>query len=306
MKSAFAFLSLAASVSAHAIFQQIYVNGVSPGHKKAIRIPANNGPVEDVSSPNLACNAGLTSSPDVVTVPAGATVTVEWHHTLDPSQNGQGDDPISTTHKGPVMTYLAAVSNATTASPNGLGWFKIHEDGYNPSTELWAVDKLNAAGGKVTFTVPSCIKAGQYLLRHEILALHSAQSYPGAQFYMACAQIQITGSGTATPGTVSIPGAYSGSDSGVKISIYYPKITNYIIPGPRPFTCSGSGSGSTGGGSSTPTSTSTSTTSSPTSTSSGGVVAKYGQCGGASYQGPTQCEAGSTCTVLNQHYHQCL
>jgi len=23
------------------------------------------------------------------------------------------------------MTYLAAVSNATSASPNGLGWFKV-------------------------------------------------------------------------------------------------------------------------------------------------------------------------------------
>lgn len=42
------------------------------------------------------------------------------------------------------------------------------------------------------------------------LALHGAGSYPGAQFYMECAQINITGGGSANPTTVSFPGAYSG------------------------------------------------------------------------------------------------
>ena len=40
-------------------------------------------------------------------------------------------------------------------------------------------------------------------------ALHAAMTYPGAQLYMECAQLQITGgSGTKTPATVSFPGAY--------------------------------------------------------------------------------------------------
>ena len=51
----------------------------------------------------------------------------------------------------------------------GLGWFKIYQDGYNPSTGKWAVDTLIANKGKVTFTIPSCIAAGQYLLRVEII-----------------------------------------------------------------------------------------------------------------------------------------
>ncbi|KAK1700586.1 hypothetical protein BDP55DRAFT_710195 [Colletotrichum godetiae] len=33
---------------------------------------------------------------------------------------------------------------------------------------------------------------------------------------------------------------------------------------------------------------------------------KYGQCGGSSYVGATRCAAGSTCSVLNQWYYQCL
>jgi len=93
----------------------------------------------------------------------------------------------------------------------------------------------------------------------------------------------------------------------VRISIYYPKIENYIIPGPRPFTCNGSGS-STGGTTptSTPTSSSPTSTTTTTSTGTGGTVAKYGQCGGSSYSGPTQCEAGSTCTVVNPYVRAAL
>lgn len=53
------------------------------------------------------------------------------------------------------------------------------------SSQKWGVDRLIANKGKVTFTIPSCIPAGQYLLRHEIIALHAASSYPGAQFYVS-------------------------------------------------------------------------------------------------------------------------
>ena len=53
----------------------------------------------------------------------------------------------------------------------GLKWFKIYEDGFNPSTNTWAVDTLIANKGKVSFTIPSCIEDGQYLLRHEIIGM---------------------------------------------------------------------------------------------------------------------------------------
>lgn len=98
-------------------------------------------------------------------------------------------------------------------------------------------------------------------------ALHSAGSYPGAQFYvrqsyyfsplsvlshfrifqLECAQLAITGGGSKSPATVSFPGAYKGtsssstwallhliakgSDPGITISIYWPPVTNYTVPG---------------------------------------------------------------------------
>ncbi|KAF8652143.1 hypothetical protein AX16_004529 [Volvariella volvacea WC 439] len=43
-----------------------------------------------------------------------------------------------------------------------------------------------------------------------------------------------------------------------------------------------------------------------TTTAPGPVQTKWGQCGGQGWTGPTQCESGSTCSVLNEWYSQCL
>ena len=47
---------------------------------------------------------------------------------------------------------------------------------------------------------------------------------------MECAQLDISGGGSAQPATVSFPGAYAGSDPGITINIYQ-TLTNYTIPG---------------------------------------------------------------------------
>lgn len=96
--------------------------------------------------------------------------------------------------------------------------FKIYEDGLD-SSGVWAVTRLVNNKGKVNIPIPSCIPSGNYLLRAELIALHGASSYPGAQFYMECAQINVTGGGSASPATVSFPGAYAGSDPGITINV---------------------------------------------------------------------------------------
>jgi len=35
-------------------------------------------------------------------------------------------------------------------------------------------------------------------------------------------------------------------------------------------------------------------------------VPEFGQCGGIGWTGPTTCESGYTCTVVNDYYSQCL
>ena len=49
------------------------------------------------------------------------------------------------------------------------------------SNGKWAVDNMIANGGWHYFTMPSCIAPGDYLLRAELIALHSAGNQGQAQ-----------------------------------------------------------------------------------------------------------------------------
>jgi lytic cellulose monooxygenase (C1-hydroxylating) len=86
----------------------------------------------------------------VINVPAGATVTAEWHHGLDGAVPSDSSDPIDPSHKGPVISYLAKVNSATQTDVTGLKWFKIWEDGFRASDSSWGVDRLYANKGKGT------------------------------------------------------------------------------------------------------------------------------------------------------------
>ncbi|KAI5793034.1 glycoside hydrolase [Geopyxis carbonaria] len=230
-----ALLLAAAGASAHTIFQQIGINGQMAARHDFMRLPEYDGPITDVTSADMACNGGPNPikrvSANVASLAAGSQLTLQWGHTLDSDFNT--GMIIDSSHKGPVMVYMAKVSSATGAAPTS-GWFKIYEDGY--SNGQWAVDKLIANKGKVTVTIPSCLPAGDYLLRGELIALHSASSYPGAQLYMECAQLRLTSGGSKSPTTYNIQSVYSGSDPGIKFNLYG-GFSSYTIPGPRPMTC---------------------------------------------------------------------
>src|ERR1700742_4472249 len=65
-----------------------------------------------------------------------------------------------------------------------------------------------------------------HFIRHEIIALHEAYEYPGAQFYPSCIQLQVTGSGTALPTSfVSFPGAYTPTTPGIVFDVYTSKFS---------------------------------------------------------------------------------
>lgn len=101
----------------------------------------------------------------------------------------------------------------------GQVWFKIYaEKAISSGGQLsWA--SLNK--GTVSTTIPKSLPAGQYLLRIEHIALHQASTAGGAQFYISCAQLQVTGGGSGTPSPlVSFPGVYKATDPGIKVNIY--------------------------------------------------------------------------------------
>ncbi|KAF2121942.1 glycoside hydrolase family 61 protein-like protein [Lophiotrema nucula] len=235
---------LPALASAHCVAQNVRINGAEQGQLVGIRTPTSNNPILNVNDANIACNSGFSSpvSSKVLDVKAGDKIGVKWGHVIGGAQfANDADNPIAKSHKGPTLFYLAKVDNAASAQGAGQKWFKVAEDGLQGTT--WGVDRMIAAGGWVDFTLPSCVAPGQYLLRAEIIALHSASKQGMAQFYMGCAQINVVSGGSNTgSNTVSFPGAYSASDPGILVSIYDAKGQptgngNYKIPGPAVLQC---------------------------------------------------------------------
>lgn len=69
-------------------------------------------------------------------------------------------------------------------------------------------------------TIPPKLAPGEYLLRHEILGLHVAETRMGAQFYPSCTQIRVTqGGNTQLPQGIALPGAYKPDDPGVSVDV---------------------------------------------------------------------------------------
>lgn len=80
---------------------------------------------------------------------------------------------------------MTKVDDATSAD-GSTPWFKIFESGYDAATDTWGNDVINEGCGKQELTIPSDIADGDYLLRAETIALHTAGQAGGAQFYMSC------------------------------------------------------------------------------------------------------------------------
>jgi len=234
--------------SAHTYLSSLVINGQALGELDCVRPYGNNYnfPISTVTSSDMTCGVPSGNANRKCPIPAGSSVGIQWHYEMPGASDTYIVDP---THRGPCMVYMAK-------SDTGAGpvWFKIFEEGYNAQNGQFCVDRLLASPqkGLLNFKIPNNLAPGNYLLRGEIVALHGAYVQGGAQPYVHCAEITITGSGTAQPTSdylVSIPGAYSATDSGLLLSIYQP-INNYIVPGPKVWT---GNSGSTPAPAPTPT-----------------------------------------------------
>ncbi|RMZ68497.1 Glycoside hydrolase family 61 [Pyrenophora seminiperda CCB06] len=240
-----AILSAASTVSAHGWIDEWTISGQShTGYnpttapwvpeQNTIAWPAWNtdsGPVfsSQLQSPDVICSTNATNAKIYgAPINAGSTIGLHWTNWAE-------------SHHGPIITYLAACNgDCTTVNKHQLQWFKIAERGQislgagEGKAGIWAADELRAANGAWSVTIPSSLKAGNYVLRNEIIALHSAHIVGGAQLYPQCANIRIMGRGTAVPAGVVGTALYAADEPGILHNIWNDETgPSYQIPGPK-------------------------------------------------------------------------
>jgi hypothetical protein len=270
-------LSSAALVAGHGYVTGAVVDGTYYGGYLISQYPYMSSPPATIAWSDTATDLGYVdgssySSADIIChknarpgaisapVKAGGSVELQWSEW-------------ASSHHGPVITYLANCNgDCSSVDKTTLKFFKINEAGLiSPGT--WASDNLRSNNNSWTITIPSTIKAGNYVLRHEIIALHSAFNKDSAQNYPQCFNLKVTGGGSDSPSGTLGTSLYKDTDPGILISIYQ-SLSSYIIPGPVLYT----------GGKSSPSST-TSAASAATATAaplSASPVASVGVISSAS------------------------
>ncbi|KAM7199711.1 Glycoside hydrolase [Naviculisporaceae sp. PSN 640] len=225
-KVALVLAAATAQVSAHYTFPKVN-NAADWSYVRRADNWQNNGFVENINSDQIRCfQRSHAGAPNSLQVAAGSSVS----YAANPNVY----------HPGPMAFYMARAPDGVDIKDwkgEGAVWFKIYHEQPGFGQQLtWS------SNGKSSFpvTIPRCLKAGNYLLRAEHLALHSASAPGGAQFYVSCAQLSVTGGGNTEPSgqyLVSFPGAYKANDPGIQININWPIPTSYKNPGPAVFSC---------------------------------------------------------------------
>ncbi|KAL4799549.1 glycosyl hydrolase family 61-domain-containing protein [Aspergillus venezuelensis] len=183
----------------------------------------DQGFVENLNSPDIICHEGATPGALSADVAAGGTVTLKWN--MWPGE-----------HEGPIIDYMASCNGpCKDVDKATLGFFKVDEDGFDGAK--WATDRLQENGLTWEITVPADLKAGEYVLRHEIVALHSVGATDIAQPYPQCINLKVTGGGEAQPeGTLGTE-LYSADESGFHTPLSGDGSPSraYEVPGPKIF-----------------------------------------------------------------------
>jgi hypothetical protein len=186
------------------------------------------------SSSDIICHKDATPGAISAEVKAGGSVELQWTEWPE-------------SHHGPVITYMANCNgDCSSVDKTTLEFFKIDEGGLIDDSSVpgkWASDELIAANNSRTVTIPSAIASGNYVLRHEIIGLHSAGNSNGAQNYPQCLNLKVTGGGSDKPSGTLGTALYKNTDPGILVNIYT-SMSSYTIPGPALYTGASSGSGS--------------------------------------------------------------
>ncbi|KAK2768501.1 hypothetical protein FQN54_000356 [Arachnomyces sp. PD_36] len=224
-----ALLASALQINAHYVFPSLVSDGTPTAEWKNVRQWTgyySNGPVTDISSIDIRCNKDGSEGGKAETLDVTAGSSLGF------------TAKTSVSHPGTLQFYMAKVPEGSTAADwdgSGSVWFKVFGEG--PVIGSGGLTWPSQDATTVSFDIPSSLPSGEYLVRVEHIALHSASAPGGAQFYISCGQVNVSGGGNGSPGpTVEFPGAYTETDPGLMLNIYYPVPTSYTLPGPEVWT----------------------------------------------------------------------
>jgi hypothetical protein len=212
----FDLLALAGTAAAHgAVTSYVIGSTTYPGYEgfspasspKTIQFQwPDYNPTMTVGDAKIRCNGGNKADLSAP-ITAGQNITAVWKQW--------------THEQGPVMVWLFKCPGEFGASckGDGKGWFKIDQMGMwgdNLNSKNWGT-AIVLKNLKWSSKIPTNLAPGNYLIRHELLALHQANT---PQFYAECAQIVVSGGGAAAPPAdylYSIPTYAPQNDPGVTV-----------------------------------------------------------------------------------------
>ncbi|KAJ7647793.1 glycosyl hydrolase family 61-domain-containing protein [Roridomyces roridus] len=176
----------------------------------------------------MSCEGSAKSpAPRTISVAAGQELTVYWQGATG-ELNGQPGTGSLTAYNpwvhamGFVFDYITSCNgDCTTFDSTNAGWTKIAHAGidmtqtisndlrqtmknkpepYYPSSGpgLWAMAKMVQQGSAWNIRIPASLESGQYLIRHELAAVHNPKNSDpttGPQLYIACIQLDVTNGG---------------------------------------------------------------------------------------------------------------
>ncbi|KAI9777571.1 MAG: hypothetical protein M1816_004632 [Peltula sp. TS41687] len=226
---------LFAQALAHGIVQDLKVNGKNTGKPSEFGWPApqngDGGPIfpRDYQSPDIICHKGASPAQNHIPVKGGDEVELLWR-------------TWPTTHKGPIMTYLANCNGpCEQVDKTKLKFFKFEQTGLlQANPQRWATDQFLEQGGSWKVTIPNDIASGNYTMRHEIIAINGASNPDGAQNYPQCMNLEITAAGSSVPEGVPATALYTPQDAGILVDINKP-LSDYQIPGPALYSAGNAG-----------------------------------------------------------------
>ncbi|KAH8090821.1 glycosyl hydrolase family 61-domain-containing protein [Filobasidium floriforme] len=201
----------------------------TPRALNSIQRPIPNDSPIRWNAPNIATGETQSSAPKTAPANAGDEVVVTWWRWYDMPDNHQGLSifkiylqwqPDRISH--PV--YMAKCADDCNGEAGAdMEWFKTHEWGFDGAAGQWPTLAFARTGTtdptattetikpSMSFKLPTSLPGGSYLVRVNIIALHSSA---GPEYYPRAFQIKLASAGTDLPSpTGKFPAIYADTSS---------------------------------------------------------------------------------------------